>query len=185
MPPSWQPGQGMPTCRNIAFPPHSLIPIGVPGTVPHTFNYSLYNIPTTLEVRRIGVNGVAKFPALGLFVKYGPHVSLSDGQHLFLLRNQSPYNQNMQISRLIPKVVGWRHDVWNGKWEMFLYMELIPGVTLEQRLRNLTAESDQWKVVSLLQFLRNDLRSIQRDHRIHPRSGKNCERCNPLAPSLT
>ncbi|EGE05001.1 phosphotransferase enzyme family protein [Trichophyton equinum CBS 127.97] len=65
-----------------------------------------------------------RYEHLGLIVKFGraPEVTVAEGQLLWALRRTLP-------TVPVPEVYGWTHD--NG--QVFIYMELIKGVTLEQR----------------------------------------------------
>lgn len=66
----------------------------------------------------------ARFEELGLVVKFGgaPRVTVAEGQCLWALRHALP---NFPV----PEVYGWTHD--DG--EVFIFMELVQGVTLEDR----------------------------------------------------
>ena len=65
-----------------------------------------------------------------LIVKFGFEVSIAEGQCLWalrrLLRDHVP----------VPEVYGWRQD---GE-QVFIYMELVAGVTLEERWESLSSE---------------------------------------------
>ncbi|OAL72012.1 hypothetical protein A7D00_4044 [Trichophyton violaceum] len=65
-----------------------------------------------------------RYEHLGLIVKYGraPEVTVAEGQLLWAVRRTLPMVP-------VPEVYGWAHD----KGQVFIYMELIKGVTLEQR----------------------------------------------------
>ncbi|CAM1506082.1 Fc.00g057230.m01.CDS01 [Cosmosporella sp. VM-42] len=69
------------------------------------------------------------FEDLGLFVKYGedPRVTIAEGQCLWALRQFLP-----QVP--VPEIYGWAKE---GLYT-FLYMELMPGVTLEKRWDSLS-----------------------------------------------
>ena len=64
---------------------------------------------------------VVRFVHLGLVVKYGPHVRAAEGQALWVIEHFTDVRA--------PTVYGWFQD---GD-EMFLYMSLVDGVTLERR----------------------------------------------------
>jgi aminoglycoside phosphotransferase len=59
---------------------------------------------------------------MGLFVKWGSEMRITEGQSLYAIRH---YLKN---AIPIPEIYGWRTD---GD-EVFLYMEAIYGTTLEQ-----------------------------------------------------
>ncbi|EZF98633.1 hypothetical protein H113_01491 [Trichophyton rubrum MR1459] len=65
-----------------------------------------------------------RYEHLGLIVKYGraPEVTIAEGQLLWAVRRTLPMVP-------APEVYRWAHD----KGQVFIYMELIKGVTLEQR----------------------------------------------------
>ncbi|EFE43102.1 hypothetical protein TRV_02107 [Trichophyton verrucosum HKI 0517] len=79
--------------------------------------------PASQAKRDYGFKPV-RYEHLGLIVKYGraPEVTVAEGQLLWALRRTLP-------TVPVPEVYGWTHD--NG--QVFIYMELIKGVTLEQR----------------------------------------------------
>jgi hypothetical protein len=70
------------------------------------------------------------FPDLQLFVKYGPNVNVSEGQASRLVSHY------LSESVPMPEVCGWDRD--GG--DVFLYMQLIDGVTLSQRWPSLSME---------------------------------------------
>ncbi|EAQ90210.1 hypothetical protein CHGG_02145 [Chaetomium globosum CBS 148.51] len=67
-----------------------------------------------------------RYEELGLIVKFGraPQVRVDEGQCLWALRHALP-----KVPVPTPKVYGWTHD--HG--QVFIYMELVHGVTLAQR----------------------------------------------------
>lgn len=69
------------------------------------------------------------FEDLGLLVKYGedPHVTIAEGQCLWALRQSLPRVP-------VPEIYGWAKE----GFYTFLYMELLPGVTLEKRWGSLS-----------------------------------------------
>ncbi|KAM5477518.1 hypothetical protein McanMca71_000937 [Microsporum canis] len=77
----------------------------------------------TLKGRNFGFQPV-RYEHLSLIVKYGraPQVTVAEGQLLWALRRVLP-------TVPVPEVYGWTHDNGQG----FIYMELVKGVTLEQR----------------------------------------------------
>ena len=62
---------------------------------------------------------VVRFVHLNLVVKYGPHVRATEGQALWVIEHFTDVRA--------PTVYGWYQD---GD-EMFLYMSLVDGVTLQ------------------------------------------------------
>ncbi|EJU01707.1 hypothetical protein DACRYDRAFT_52476 [Dacryopinax primogenitus] len=73
----------------------------------------------------------ARFPHLGLLVKFGHGASVTEGECLAFLRRQG--------ITFAPEIYGWttEGDV------VYLYMELIPGVTLSQRWDWLSASQKE------------------------------------------
>jgi hypothetical protein len=62
------------------------------------------------------------FPNLGLCVKYGTEVTIAEGQCLLFIRSK------LSLSVPVPEVYGWcKYD-----GQVFIYMELVDGVTLEK-----------------------------------------------------
>ncbi|KAI1025321.1 hypothetical protein LB505_009626 [Fusarium chuoi] len=93
------------------------------------------------------------FESLGLVVKYGkePRVSVAEGQCLWWLHRYLP-------SVPVPEIYGWIDD--GG--EVFLYMQLVEGVTLEKRWDSLSRE-DKVGVCEQLRDMVDELRGVKRD----------------------
>jgi hypothetical protein len=70
------------------------------------------------------------FPSLGLCVKYGTEVTIAEGQCLLSIR--SKLSQYVPV----PEIYRWCKD--NG--QVFIYMELMDGVTLEKSWEGLNEE---------------------------------------------
>ncbi|CAK7227452.1 hypothetical protein SCUCBS95973_006548 [Sporothrix curviconia] len=70
-----------------------------------------------------------RFPALGLFVKFGYLVSEAEAQCLILVRKYLP-------TVPVPEVYGWLHD---GR-QCFIYVELLEGETLEDCWDDLSSD---------------------------------------------
>ncbi|WEW61469.1 hypothetical protein PRK78_006959 [Emydomyces testavorans] len=64
----------------------------------------------------------ATFESMGLFIKWGADVTIAEGQCLYAIHHCLKGNVP------VPEIFGWRTD---GR-EVFLYMELIHGQTLEE-----------------------------------------------------
>jgi hypothetical protein len=70
------------------------------------------------------------FPSLGLCVKYGTEITIAEGQCLLFVRSKlSPYVP-------VPEVYGWCKD--DG--QVFIYMELVDGITLEKSWEDMKEE---------------------------------------------
>ncbi|KAG5745946.1 hypothetical protein H9Q72_011395 [Fusarium xylarioides] len=93
------------------------------------------------------------FQSLGLVVKFGkePRVTVAEGQCLWWLRRHLP-------SVPVPEIYGWTED----EGEVFLYMELVEGVTLENRWDSLSRE-DKVGVGEQLRDMVSELRRVKRD----------------------
>ncbi|KAK7403968.1 hypothetical protein QQX98_010245 [Neonectria punicea] len=70
-------------------------------------------------------------PSLGLLVKYGARVSVAEAQCLVMLR------ERLSGKVPVPEVYGW----CSHEGQVFIYMELVEGVTLEQRWEALGEEA--------------------------------------------
>jgi len=121
----------------------------------NTFAY----LPSPTEVREVAsrsANRGAKlrtrpppvcFPSLGLLVKYGTEITSAEGQCLLFLRKKLP-------TVPVPKVFGWCED----DDQVFIYMELMEGITLEKSWDTLP-EDDR---LALCQQLRGMIDSWRR-----------------------
>ena len=91
------------------------------------------SLPSPAKVRAnqpLGYQGKSlpvRFEALKLLVKYGKEITIAEGQCLWAIRQLLPY----QVP--VPEVYGWCEE--GG--EVFIYMELVKGVTLENRWESL------------------------------------------------
>jgi hypothetical protein len=92
-----------------------------------------------------------RYDELGLIVKFGraPHVAVDEGQCLWALRRALPVVP-------VPEVYGWTHD--GG--QVFIFMELVPGVTLEQRWGSLN-EVEREGVCQQLRGVLSELREVR------------------------
>lgn len=99
-------------------------------------------LPTPAEVRAINkesgnIRGASfnrpppvKFPSLGLIVKYGADTTIIEAETQYMVYKQ------LKGKVPIPEVFGWTED--GG--QIFIYMSLIGGETLEQRWGALNKE---------------------------------------------
>jgi hypothetical protein len=122
------------------------------------------SLPTPTEVREVAShseNPRAKlvtrpppvtFPNLGLLVKYGTEVTLADGQCLLFIRNT--------LSEVVPvpEVYGWCKD----DDQVFIYMELVDGMTLEKSWDTMT-EGEKTSVGQQLHDMVDALRGLKQD----------------------
>lgn len=98
------------------------------------------SLPTPTEVKEVAShseNPSAKlvtrpppvtFPNLGLLVKYETEITLAGGQCLLFIRN------TLSEAVPVPEVYGWCED---GD-KVFIYMELVDGMTLEKSWDTMT-----------------------------------------------
>lgn len=79
-----------------------------------------------------------RFEDLGLIVKFGPDISISEAINLWAIRRV------FQSLVPIPEVYGWRVLELEGKPpEVFIYMQLIQGPTLDKRWPTLSFTEKQ------------------------------------------
>jgi hypothetical protein len=96
-----------------------------------------------------------RFEDLGLIVKFGSHVSITEAINLWVIRRV------FQDAIPVPEVYGWRVLEQEGKIrEVFIYMQLVPGPTLEQKWPELSA-TDKQTICSDLRAKVSCLRSLR------------------------
>ncbi|SLM33785.1 Protein kinase-like domain [Lasallia pustulata] len=93
-----------------------------------------------------------RFPSLNLIVKYGNMITNAEGQCLWAIRHL------LHNAVPVPEVYGWCRD---GN-DVFIYMEMIHGDTLEQRWDGLTAE-EKLEVCQQLHGIMENLRRLEQD----------------------
>jgi hypothetical protein len=89
-----------------------------------------------------------RFEELNLIVKYGPEVSTIEAINVWAIQkafqNQVP----------VPEVYGWRIDHRDGKpTEVFIYMQLIAGHTLDQKWDSMLQDEKQAVCTELQNFV--------------------------------
>jgi hypothetical protein len=89
------------------------------------------------------------FPSLGLCVKYGTEVTIAEGQCLLLV------NRKLSQDVPVPEVYRWCKD--DG--QVFIYMELINGVTLEKSWEGLN-ERDRLAICGQLRCMIDAWRNL-------------------------
>ena len=92
------------------------------------------HLPTPAEVRALSELKNPRPPPviiehLNLLVKFGPRVTVAEAQCLWLIR------RILGDEVPVPEVYGWRVD----GLEVFIYMQLVRGVTLKDRWEHLNA----------------------------------------------
>jgi hypothetical protein len=93
-----------------------------------------------------------KFDSLNIVVKYGEDITVSEAHCLRALRRLLPDEVP------VPEVYGWRED--GG--EVFIYMELITGVTLESQWATLSDQAKK-EVIPQLCAIVKGLRKLHQD----------------------
>jgi len=89
---------------------------------------------------------------MGLLVKYGTEVTIDEGQCLLFVRRA--LSQTVRV----PEVYKWCRD--DG--QVFIYMELINGVTLDKSWEKLI-EDDRLAICQQLRHVIDAWRSLKRD----------------------
>jgi hypothetical protein len=113
------------------------------------------SLPSPAEVRAYqhpGKHGPVQFESLHLLVKYGKEITIAEGQCLSALRRFLP----SQVP--VPEVYGWFDD--NG--EVFIYMEITEGVTLEKKWESLSKQERE-TVCGQLRAMLLALRNLRQD----------------------
>ena len=118
------------------------------------FNRPEAYLPHPVEVRRIAGHQASYvrpppvvFHSMGLLVKYGQLITNAEAQCLWAIKRYLP-----EVP--VPDVYGWCRD---GK-DTFIYMEFIPGVTLEQCWNSLNEEEKH----CISEQLRQMVQALQR-----------------------
>jgi len=91
------------------------------------------------------------FSALKLVVKFGPAITVTEGQCLWALRHLLP-------SVPVPEVYGWCRE----QGGTFIYMQLVEGITLEQTWPNFDIE-DKYEICQQLRRILEDLPQLKQD----------------------
>ncbi|CDO77622.1 hypothetical protein BN946_scf184946.g15 [Trametes cinnabarina] len=92
------------------------------------------------------------FKSLNLLVKYGTEITIAEGQCLWAIR------QLLKESIPVPEVYGWQTE---GDM-VFIFMELMHGVTLEERYPSLSPE-EKSSIAHQLKVVTTALRSLKQD----------------------
>lgn len=91
-------------------------------------------------------------PSLGLLVKYGADVTISETRTQILLRD------HLQDQVPIPEVFGWAEDTG----QRFIYMSLIEGETLQERWGTMN-EVERRAVCDELSYMVKAWRALKQD----------------------
>lgn len=100
----------------------------------------------------LGWSRTARYEALNLIVKYGKVITIAEGQTLWALRRLLPSKVP------VPEVYGWCEE----QGEVFIYMELVRGVTLEDRWGSLSTQA-RIDICEQLRVMLLELRTLQQD----------------------
>ena len=110
-------------------------------------------LPTEVRAKQIpGQHGPVPFESLNVLVKYGKEITIAEGQCLWALRNILPFKVP------VPEVYGWCED----NSEIFIYMELIKGVTLENKWESLSVQEKQ-TLCNQLRSMSSAMRELKQD----------------------
>jgi len=115
------------------------------------------SFPSPEEVRQLGNTGPwaiptpVSFRALNLLVKYGPKITVAEGQCMWAIRKLLP-------SVPVPEIYGWCRD----EGHIFLYMQLIDGITLADAWPDLDVE-EKYELCGQLDGMLGDLRELRQD----------------------
>jgi hypothetical protein len=124
------------------------------------FNYdrSAHLFPSPAEVRANPIlrktmgSCTTKFDSLNVVVKYGENITASEALCLQALQKLLPDEVH------VPKLYRWCED----EGEVFIYMELITGVTLESQWESLSDQAKK-EVCKKLRTIVEGLRKLQQD----------------------
>ncbi|KAI9654126.1 MAG: hypothetical protein M1829_000980 [Trizodia sp. TS-e1964] len=97
-----------------------------------------------------------RFEELNLLVKYGKDITIAEGQCLWALRRL------LLTTVPVPEVFGWTQD---GS-EFFIFMELVPGVTLENKWASLS-NPQRIEICEQLRGMVLELRQLKQDPTDH------------------
>jgi hypothetical protein len=113
-------------------------------------------LPSPAQVRAAALPGRGRrplpvaFPTLNLLVKYGPEITIAEGQCLWAIRHL------LHDLVPVPEVYGWCED----EGVTFIYMELIDGVTLEERWPDLSTTERQ-DICQQLRVMVDSMRTLR------------------------
>jgi len=121
--------------------------------------YGAQALPSPAEVRaqskELGKSPApppVRFQSQKLLVKYGRQITIAEGQCLWAIKRV------LGTEVPVPEVYGWRQD---GN-EVFIYMELVDGETLEQRWGSLSTK-ERSDICGQLRDIITALRRLEQD----------------------
>ena len=122
-------------------------------------NYSLHDLPDPSTVKQLAPAGKSLtkpppvvFENLGLIVKYGPFVTKTEAQNLWLIRHA------LCDEVPVPEVYAWRT---HGS-EVFIYMQFIQGATLRSQWDSLNT-TEKTSVCNQIKDIMIALRGLKQD----------------------
>lgn len=113
-------------------------------------------LPTPAHVKSLDTRkeGIVRLPGMQLAVKFGPRVTVEEAVTMWAIRKLYDH----QIPG--PELFGWR----SFQNEVFIYMELIQGVTMEKRWNDPDiADSDRLSLCKQLRQMMSSLRQLQHE----------------------
>ncbi|KAE9373190.1 hypothetical protein N431DRAFT_482290 [Stipitochalara longipes BDJ] len=115
------------------------------------------SLPRPEDVRRLGNTDPwatptpVSFPALNLLVKYSPRITFAEGQCIWAIQHFLP-------SVPVPEIYGWCRN----QGQIFLYVQLIDGITLADAWPDLVVE-EKYEICVQLDRILGDLRQLKQD----------------------
>lgn len=94
-----------------------------------------------------------RFPSMGLLVKYGTEITIAEAQCLLFIHTE--LSQTVPV----PEVFGWCKD--NN--QVFVYMELVDGITLEKRWDTMV-EYDRLAICKQIRHMVDAWRSLKNNY---------------------
>ena len=113
-------------------------------------------LPTPAHVKSLDTTkqGIVMFPGMQLVVKFGPRVTVEEAVTMWAIRKLFDY----QIP--VPELFGWR----SFQNEVFIYMELIQGVTMKQWWSDPgLSDPDRHSLCKQLRQMISSLRQLQHE----------------------
>lgn len=98
------------------------------------------------------IHQLVSFPSLNLIVKFGPNITIAEGQCLWAIRNL--FGDQIPV----PEVYGWCRE---GQ-SVFIYTQLVRGVTLKERWEALLPD-EKSEICDQLGRMVANLRTLEQD----------------------
>jgi hypothetical protein len=113
-------------------------------------------LPTPAHVKSLDTTkqGIVMFPGMDLVVKFGPRVTVEEAVTMWAITKL--FNDQIPV----PELFGWR----SFQNEIFIYMELIQGVTMKQRWSDPgLSDPDRLSLCKQLRQMISSLRQLQHE----------------------